>query len=191
MLRSDAAPEDMKHLRLHNGTIWRWNRPLIGVDPSAGAHLRIEHRVIAAGPSILDIIANSALYFGLVRGVADRLTNFTDRLDHARARHNFYAAARHGLDAEMYWLDETRGPARSLLLDRLLGLAADGLRSFDLDADDAAEYLGVIEQRLHRRRTGSDWQRRFVARYGPDMAVLTGAYWERQESGAPVSEWDL
>jgi hypothetical protein len=28
----DEPPESLAHLRLHNGTIWRWNRPLIGFD---------------------------------------------------------------------------------------------------------------------------------------------------------------
>ena len=56
----DEPPERLAHLRLHNGTIWRWNRPLIGFDDSGAPHLRIEHRVVPAGPTVSDSIANAA-----------------------------------------------------------------------------------------------------------------------------------
>ena len=60
----DDPPEAMRHLRLHNGVIWRWNRPLIGFDESGAPHLRVEHRILPAGPTFIDMMANAALYLG-------------------------------------------------------------------------------------------------------------------------------
>ncbi|MEO1131252.1 MAG: glutamate--cysteine ligase, partial [Cyanobacteria bacterium J06639_1] len=69
-IQLDDDPSTFSHLRLHNGTIWRWNRPLVGFDPDSSPHLRIEHRVIPAGPTTLDTIANAAFFFGLTHALA-------------------------------------------------------------------------------------------------------------------------
>ena len=91
------------HIRLHNGTIWRWNRPLLGFDFDGQPHVRIEHRVVPAGPTIADCIGNAAAFLGLVRALVDAETPIEVELDFATARDNFYAAARHGLDASLRW----------------------------------------------------------------------------------------
>ena len=185
-----AEPADrLPHLRLHNGTIWRWNRPLLGFETDGAPHLRIEHRVMPAGPSIPDLIANAALYYGLVHALARATPPVTAALPFALSRENFYAAARDGLRAEIVWLNGRRAPLRQLLLEELLPLARRGLRALEIDADDADDYLGIVAARVDSGRTGSDWQKRFLARHGPDLAVLTLAYLERQRSGQPVHEW--
>ena len=185
-----AEPDErMPHLRLHNGTIWRWNRPLIGFEPDGTPHLRIEHRVMPAGPSIPDTIANAALYYGLAHGLARTLPPVETVLDFAQCRANFYAAARHGLRAEVVWLHGQRGSLRDLLLKELLPLARRELQALDLDAADVAQYLDLIAARVASGRTGADWQQRFLARNGPDLEALTLAYLERQQSGKPAHEW--
>jgi len=187
----DEPEQLLPHLRLHNGTIWRWNRPLVGFGDRGVPHIRIEHRVVPAGPTVDDSIANAAFYFGCVRALSGMASPPERRLPFSRARNNFYQAARHGLDAELEWLDGTRGGAVTLLRQQLLPLAAEGLERLGIDPDEAAHWLGIITRRLETGRNGAVWQRAWVNRHGRDMAALTEAYMERQESGRLVHEWTL
>jgi gamma-glutamyl:cysteine ligase YbdK (ATP-grasp superfamily) len=186
----EAPDAQMRHLRLHNGTIWRWNRPLIGFDEDGTPHLRIEHRVLPAGPTVTDSIANAAFFYGLVHALATREAAPELELPFATARDNFYAAARDGLDAQLTWLDGRKRPVSSLLLDQLIPLARYGLGLLDIDAGDRDLYLGIVKARLHNGCTGANWQRAYVARHGSDMQALTEAYYQRQQSGLPVHDWD-
>ncbi|MFO7640371.1 MAG: glutamate--cysteine ligase [Candidatus Competibacteraceae bacterium] len=179
----------LPHLRLHNGTIWRWNRPLLGFEADGTPHLRIEHRVMPAGPSLPDTIANAALYYGLVHELARAAPPRGPALDFALSRANFYAAARDGLRAEVVWSNGRRLPLRQLVLEELLPLARRGLEALELDAADVTLYLDIIAARVVSGRTGADWQTRFLAQHGPDLTVLTLAYLDRQRSGRPVHEW--
>ncbi|VAW76419.1 hypothetical protein MNBD_GAMMA13-1120, partial [hydrothermal vent metagenome] len=127
----DDPVEQMRHLRLHNGTIWRWNRPLIGYDDDATPHLRIEQRVLPAGPTVPDCIANAAFFYGLVQALAVSDIPPEVQLPFATARDNFYAVARDGLDAQITWLDGRKLSVQSLLLDRLIPQAHYGLNLLD------------------------------------------------------------
>ena len=187
----EAPAEELAHLRLHNGTIWRWNRPLIGFEADGTPHLRIEHRVVPAGPSVLDTMANAAFFFGLVSALAQAEPPPESRLEFSTARDNFYTAARLGLRANLRWLDGRTVPVQQLLGEHLLPLARSGLERLDIASADIALYLGVIAERLRRGRNGARWQREFVAAHGRDMPALTAAYRERQDSGAPVHEWTV
>jgi gamma-glutamyl:cysteine ligase YbdK (ATP-grasp superfamily) len=187
----DEPLEQVGHLRLQNGTIWRWNRPLIGFEANGTPHLRIEHRVMAAGPSVLDTIANTALFYGLVHFYGEQAELLAALLPFEQCRKNFYTAARKGLNAEIVWLDGKPVVLRQLLLEKLLPLAKQGLESLDINRDDIQTYLGVIEARVSTGRTGASWQRDFVASHGPDMCVLTKTYLEQQRRGTPVHEWSL
>ena len=180
----------LSHIRLHNGTIWRWNRPLLGFDFDGQPHLRIEHRVVPAGPTIADCIANAAVYLGLVRALVDAQTPIETDLDFAAARYNFYAAARQGLDAPLRWRHGMRS-ARELLLEELLPEASAALARLDIPDDDIDRFLGLVTQRVESNTNGAVWQRRWVEKYGADFGALTNAYVEAQESGAPVHEWSL
>jgi gamma-glutamyl:cysteine ligase YbdK (ATP-grasp superfamily) len=186
----DAPQSDMRHLRLHNGTIWRWNRPLIGYDDDGTPHLRIEHRVLPAGPTVIDSIASAAFFYGLVHALAVRDVAPEQQLPFATARDNFYAAARDGLDAQITWLDGRKLPVVPLLLDQLIPLARYGLGLLDIDARDRDLYLGIVRDRIYNACTGCNWQRAWVARHGNDMQALTEAYFERQQRGEPVHSWD-
>lgn len=188
---SDAAPECMEHLRLHNGTIWRWNRPLIGFDAQGQAHLRIEHRVIPSGPSTLDAIANAAFYYGVVTALSAQPLAAESALAFDRARDNFYRAARLGLRAQLHWLDGKAHNARELLQGVLLPMAYQGLQTLGIADSDAREYLDIIAGRLHTSTNGAAWQRAFVQKNGADMRALTQAYQEQQNSGQPVHEWKI
>jgi gamma-glutamyl:cysteine ligase YbdK (ATP-grasp superfamily) len=188
-LLSDDDPARFPHLRLHNGTIWHWNRPLIGFDEDGATHVRIEHRVLPAGPSLLDMVANAAFYVGLVSALATLSRPVEADVSFDAARANFYAAAREGLDADIAWLDRRLRPVHTLLLGELLPMARQGLREQGVDADEIERWIGIVEQRVRTRRTGSAWQRGFVEHRGRDLQRMLAAYFEHQRSGAPVHEW--
>ncbi|MDX5332465.1 MAG: glutamate--cysteine ligase [Gammaproteobacteria bacterium] len=179
----------LPHLRLHNGTIWRWNRPLLGFDEDGRPHIRIEHRVMPAGPTVVDQVANAAFFYGLVQALA--ADDMEARLPFARARDNFYAAARRGLAATIRWDDDRHVPIRELILHTLLPAAREGLRQLAIAPDDIARYLDIIQARAETTQNGAEWQRRWVTVHGRDMARLTEDYLRRQWQGRPVHEWDL
>jgi hypothetical protein len=179
------------HLRLHNGAIWRWVRPLIGFDAAGEGHVRLEQRVLPSGPTVLDMLANAALYFGLAHALASQPRAAEADLPFAAARANFYAAARHGLQAELTWLDGRRHAARDLVLDAALPLARQGLRGFGLSAAEIEHYLGVVEARVKSGQTGAAWQVQRLARVAGDVHRVMDDYLENQRAGAPVHEWAL
>lgn len=190
-IESTAPPESLPHLRLHNGTVWRWNRPLIGFEADGSPHLRIEHRVLPAGPSLIDMIANAAFYTGLVTYLASEATPPETGLAFTDARANFYAAARHGLDARLRWNGTDGNPVRELLLEELLPMARHGLRMCDVEEDELERYFDILVARAQGGCTGATWQRAYVGRHGRDFLRLCAAYLEHQRSGAPVHEWEL
>lgn len=189
-MKFDSPANEMNHLRLHNGTLWRWNRPLIGFEDGE-PFLRIEQRVVPAGPTILDSFANSAFYYGLTHVLYNMETPPEDIQDFATARDNFYRCAQLGMDAHIVWLDGNKHQAKTLLLKTLIPMANDGLNNLGVDSSEISKFLGIIEKRVQNGRNGANWQRAFVARNGNNMKALLIAYMERQQSGVPVHEWDL
>ena len=187
---ADAAPGKFAHVRFHNGTIWRWNRPLIGFDHDGQVHLRIEHRSVSAGPTIRDCVANAALFFGLVRGLGLEQEAIETQLSFETVRANFYAAARNGIGTELVWRN---GPlsARALLLDELLPLARRGLAHYGIPEAEVDEHLGLVEARVECGQNGSEWQQRWVRAHGLDANQLVMAYLERQNQGEPVHTWTI
>jgi len=188
-IQFDEPSREMRHLRLHNGTIWRWNRPLVGYDDDGTPHLRVEHRVLPAGPTVIDSIASAAFFYGLVHALASDAVVPEGQLPFATARDNFYAAARDGLDAHITWLDARKLPVQALLLEQLVPLASYGLDLLDIAAEDRDRYLGIVRERIRNACTGSNWQRAYLRRHNCDMQALTEAYYERQQTGTPVHDW--
>ncbi len=188
----DDPPEAMRHLRLHNGVIWRWNRPLVGFDESGAPHLRIEHRILPAGPTFIDMMANAALYLGLARALAmagrGAGGNGAGGLAFNDARRNFYSAARFGLDAKLDWPGAGETAADRLLLERLIPDARAGLHDLGVAEDG---FLDIVEARVRTRQTGAAWQRNALEARGGDLYGLMAAYCERQRSGAPVHQWEM
>jgi hypothetical protein len=189
-LHFDDPPAALRHLGLHNGTIWRWNRPLIGIEPDGRAHLRIEHRILPAGPSMTDMMANAALYVGLVHELVMRGMADAPELGFAAARENFYAGARLGLEARMQWPGTSGLSADALLLRHLIPAARAGLTRLGV-ADDGDGLIDIVEHRVATGQTGAAWQRQSLAANAGDFRQMMAAYCERQRSGAPVSQWAL
>ena len=187
---------DLSAFRLHNGTIYRWNRPCYGVHDGK-AHLRIENRTLPAGPTILDEMANAALFFGLMAAGPDHYGDMRSRIDFGEVKANFVAAARLGLKAQFSWLDGKSYSAADLLVGELIPLAREGLAQHDVSRTDADRYLGVLEERVTSGRTGAQWALDSFTRLGDvatgdeRMRALTAATHKRQITSNPVHEWDL
>ncbi|MEV6166220.1 glutamate--cysteine ligase [Streptomyces sp. NPDC052052] len=188
-------------LVLHNGTVYRWNRPVYGLADGV-PHLRVENRVLPAGPTVTDVIANAALYYGLVRALAEEPRPVWTRLPFTAAAENFDTACRHGIDAELIWPRPgrsgalTRVPAVKLVRDELLPLAAAGLDAWNIERADRERYLGVIEERCKRRVNGASWQvdtyhraREAGLERHAALAATTRRYAELMHSGEPVHSW--
>lgn len=179
----------LSHLRLHNGTIWRWNRPLLGFNERGQPHIRIEHRAIPAGPTFIDMIANVAFYYGLQNYWAHMLKNGYALPEFNITESNFYTAAKHSFDHTINWFGK-HIKSVELFQNILLPQAEEGLSMMSISLSDIRKYLTIIAERTENRQTGASWQRKYVATHKCDMVELTRIYHQFQESGAPVHTWD-
>ena len=183
-------------LRMHNGTVWRWNRACYGVADGI-AHLRIENRALPSGPTVQDEMANAAFFVGLMVALPYEYGAIAKRLSFDDAKGNFFAAARHGLNAQLRWLDGKSLSATFLILNELLPLARAGLKQSKVDSIDIDKYLGVLEERVRSGQTGAQWMlASLTALNGSDPVdmltrTLTAAILARQKEGKPVHEWKL
>lgn len=192
------GPPPLRALRLHQGTVWRWNR--VVYDPAAGGHLRIELRSLPAGPTPLDMAANAALLVGLTMGLAGRADRLVETFPFQYAELNFYRAARDGMDARLLWPSSgppsPRETGACALLATLLDTALDGLDALGVDAGESARLLGVIGDRVACGTTGARWQRRALLAHEARgvgrrdaLARMFADYLEHSAAGRPVHEW--
>ncbi len=156
----DGGTPDSAELRLHNGTIYRWNRPVYDIADGV-PHLRVENRLLAAGPTVADTIANAAFYFGLVRHLAESERPLWSQMSFSAAEENFHVAAQQGVDAQIYWPGIGQVRATELVLRRLLPMAAEGLDAWGVEGEVRDRLLGIIEQRCLLGTNGAEW---FVGR---------------------------
>ncbi len=146
----------LAELRLHNGTIYRWNRPVYDVVQGL-PHLRVENRVLPSGPTVVDMMANAAFYFGLVKALADDERPIWSQMSFSAAEENFHCAARDGMAAQVYWPGIGNLSASELVLRRLLTRAAEGLDSWGIDPTERDRLLGIVERRCLTGRNGATW----------------------------------
>jgi hypothetical protein len=187
----------LAELRLHNGTIYRWNRPIYDVVDGR-PHLRVENRLLPSGPAVLDICANAAFWFGLVRSLVAEERPLWTRMSFAAAEDNFHAAAREGIEAVVFWPGVGEVPVSELVLRRLLPAAAEGLAAAGVAAQDSDRLLGVIERRCVTMQTGASWQAATYHRLldgglARDEALrqMTVRYREHMHANEPVHDWPL
>lgn len=192
-IKKGEAPS-LEALGLHTGTIYRWNRPCYGIS-NGKPHLRIENRVIPAGPTTQDAIANMAFFFGLMSGFSHTYPDVSTLMDFDHAKHNFYSAAHLSLNAQFRWIDGKTWPARDLILKELLPIAHSGLAMSKVDKDDATRFLNIIEERVQSGKTGSFWVLNsfdsIKNKCPRDIALssITSGMIQRQKSGKPVHLW--
>src|SRR4051794_3404264 len=186
----------LHELRMHNGTIWRWNRPVYDIQRGQ-PHLRVENRVLPAGPTIVDVMANGALYYGLLQVLARADRPVWSQMSFAAAEDNFNEGARRGIHAQLYWPGMGTVPVTELVLRRLLPMAHEGLAAWGVDTAVSDRLLGVIERRCLNHRNGAEWQaetfHRFDAERNLDrrdaLREMLGRYVEHMHSNEPVDSW--
>jgi hypothetical protein len=186
-------------LRMHNGTIYRWNRPVYDVHRGK-PHLRVENRVLPAGPTVVDVLANGAFYYGALRTLAEQERPVWSQMSFKAAEDNFEAGARHGIHAQIYWPGLGEVPATELVLRRLLPLAQEGLAAWGVDSSVSDRLLGVIERRCIGQMNGAEWQARAFHQIDDERQPLNRQdslremlrrYVEHMHTNEPVHSWPL
>jgi gamma-glutamyl:cysteine ligase YbdK (ATP-grasp superfamily) len=196
VLESGHTP-NLAELRLHNGTIYRWNRPVYDVVDDV-PHLRVENRVLPAGPTVADTMANAAFYFGLTRTLAEHERPVWSQMSFSAAEENFHVAARQGIDAHLYWPGLGQVPATELVLRRLLPMARAGLDAWGVEREESERLLGIVEQRCTSGRNGATWfAERVAGRRGDSEGDRLGAlrsalndYRAHMHTNDPVHTWE-
>lgn len=197
--RGAGDAPSLAELRLHQSTVWLWNRPVY--DNAGGGQLRIEMRALPAGPTAIDMVANAAFHIGLAEGLRGQINRLLPSLPFRLAEYNFYRAAQFGLDARILWPEPNQSSFAEqtvgALVKRLLPVAQQGLTAIGVDAQEADRYLAVIEARLARRQTGATWQlQRFVALAQTlpaqqALAAMLEEFMALSEDNVPVARWPL
>ena len=192
---SKGGIPDLGALSLHNGTVWRWNRLCYGITEGR-PHLRIENRALPAGPTIVDEVANAALFYGLMQAFETDAAKVPQRIDFEDARLNLFSSAQHGVDARLTWLDGQRQSARDLLLQRLIPAAREGLEVLQVPGSDIDHYLGIIEARTTTGRSGARWLLDSLENVPVEAREslcrdAVRIMRDRQGCAVPVHEWEL
>jgi len=184
-------------LQVHNSTVYRWNRPCYGISDTGKPHLRIENRVLPAGPTVVDEIANAALWLGAVVGCAKEWGDIRKKMSWEDVRDNFEKAARFGMDSKFTWFKDKKITVTDLVQHELIPLAKEGLASQGIDSGDIDFYMDIISQRAKLNLNGARWQLRAFTKLKKEtsmdeaITVMTSAIYENQALGKPVHTWEL
>ncbi len=187
---------NLSELRLHNGTVYRWNRPVYDVVRGR-PHLRVENRVLPAGPTVVDTMANAVFYFGLVRALAEQDRPLWSQMSFSAAEENFHRGARRGISAELYWPGFGYLPVGELVLRELLPLAYQGLDRWGVAPDERDRLLGIVERRVLAGKNGATWLAATLRELESDghldrleaLRETLRRYVERMHANTPVHEW--
>src|SRR5699024_7300738 len=191
----DGIPPQLNALQVHNGTVYRWNRPCYGVTDGK-AHLRIENRVLPSGPTVTDEMANTAFWLGLMNKMEDYYPDIREVMEFDNARHNFVAASKMGLDTNFRWINGKRTNAVDLIKEELLPIAREGLQKAYITPNDINHYLSIISKRVEKGQTASTWMinnyRNLLSEDNAQeqaLAAITTAMIKNQKKGEPVHQW--
>ncbi len=197
MITEGKVPK-LRALQVHNSTVYRWNRPCYGISPNGQPHMRIENRVFAAGPTVVDEIANSAFWIGAMMGMANRLDDITKKISYADIRDNFAKSSRYGIDSKFTWFKDKKISAEDLILKELIPLAREGLKANKVATADIDKYLGIIKERAKGHTNGARWQLRaytkLIGETTRDEALtcLTASIIKNQnEKDMPIHKWKM
>ncbi len=196
-LLDEGRTPKLQELRLHNGTVYRWNRPVYDVV-GGRPHLRVENRVLPAGPTVADVMANAAFYYGAIRVLAEEERPVWSKMSFSTAHENFLECAKRGMDARVYWPGLGEVTTDELVLRRLLPMAHEGLERWGVATEVSDRYLGIIESRAKLGVNGATWQADAVKVFenrGMDRAQALSAmlelYCQGMHSNEPVHTWEL
>lgn len=194
MIEAGITPK-LRALQIHNSTVYRWNRPCYGISPNGKPHLRIENRVMPAGPTPVDAAANAAFWLGAMIGMSLHYDDITQHLDFADVRDNFGKAAKFGIDSTFNWFKDKKIQANELILKELLPLAKEGLKHQKVNDKDINHYLGIVEARAKENKTGARWVLRSYTALKEQvtsdeaLTCLTAATVRNQKQNIPVHTW--
>jgi CBS domain-containing protein/gamma-glutamylcysteine synthetase len=194
LIQEGITPK-LRALQIHNSTVYRWNRPCYGISPNGKPHLRIENRVMPAGPTPVDETANAAFWLGCMVAMGDHYPDITKHIDFVDTRDNFLKSAKFGIDTTFTWMKDKKVPVTELILKELLPLAKEGLTKQKVNPADISKYLDIIESRAKEHKTGARWAlRTFTAlkkEVSNDEAVtaVTAAIVKNQKENKPVHTW--
>ena len=194
-IQSGKAPS-LEALSVHNSTVYRWNRPQYGISPNGKPHLRIENRVMPAGPSVPDMMANAVFWLGAMKGMALAYDDVRKHMDFSSLRDNFGRAARVGLGAEFSWMKNKKISAQQLILKELIPMAEAGLKSCKVSSRDISDYLGIIKERVKKKTNGAIWMldsyshllKQKVSK-DETLSTLTYAIMTNQKKDLPIHKW--
>lgn len=195
VLKSGKIPS-LNAWRMHNGTIWRWNRACYGIMNEKPS-LRVEARFLPAGPTVADEMANSAFFLGLMTALPEEFGDVRKRMKFDDAKANFFSVARNGLNTQLTWLDGKSYRTSRLILEELLPHARNGLKAMKIDSADIERFLGIIEERVRAEKTGAQWMIDSLENMDEKVKLnvrlknLTETMKKNQESGKPVHQWKL
>jgi CBS domain-containing protein len=194
MVRNGQTPK-LRALQIHNSTVYRWNRPCYGISPNGKPHLRIENRVMPAGPTPVDEVANAAFWLGCMVAMGQQHSDITKHIDFADARDNFLKSAKFGIDTTFTWMKDKKVPVTELILKELLPLAKEGLKSRKVKPADISKYMDIIEARATQHKTGARWALRTFTALKKEVTndeaitVVTAAIVKNQKENKPVHTW--
>jgi len=195
-VKAGEVPE-LHALRMHNSTVYRWNRPCYGISDNGKPHLRIENRVIPSGPTILDEVSNAAFWLGAMTGIEDSYEDVRKVMQYEDVRDNFFKAATQGIDTRFNWCGDSKVSACDLILQEILPMARHGLKKMNVDQQDIDLYMGVIEERAKQHSNGARWTLRAytalkkISSIDEALTVLTSTMAEHQNQDIPVHTWPM
>jgi len=187
----------LRSLQVHNGTVYRWNRPCYGISDTGKPHLRIENRVLPSGPTVLDEVANAALWLGCMVQMYDDVGDIRHKMSFEDVSDNFSKATKFGIDSKFTWMYDQKVPAVQLVLDELIPRARKGLEMRQVDPESIDRYMDVVESRAREHMNGARWMLRSYTKLKKEttedeaLTVLTFAMSENQKQGLPVHQWKM
>lgn len=196
MIQKGEAPK-LRALQVHNSTVYRWNRPCYGISDNGKPHLRIENRVLPAGPTMLDEMANAAFWLGAMVGMSDEIDDIREHIEWEDVSDNFGKAAKFGIDSKFTWFKDQKIAVSDLVLKKLLPIARKGLEKRKVNKADIDRYLGVIEQRAKKQMNGARWQLRAYSKFLKEtsrdeaLTCLTASIIKNQRTEKPIHTWKM
>ena len=194
-IRNGRIPR-LRALQLHNSSVYRWNRPCYGISDNGKPHLRIENRILAAGPTVVDEIANAAFWLGAMVGMKNHYGDVTKLLSYEDIRDNFDKACKFGIDSKFNWINDSKISAVDLIKEELIPLAKKGLEIQGIDKEDISKYIGIIEGRAQKQMNGARWMLRTFTKLKKEtsvdeaLTIMTATMVKNQNLSKPVHTWE-
>ena len=179
---------ELHHFSLHNGTIWRWIRPILDRDKDGKHTLRLELRALPSGPTLIDTQVNIWFFIGLIEGFVKSKIDL-QKIPFETLKDDFYSVAKTGLNTKFHEPKDTKKVSlKEWILNDGLSLTKIGLDSFGIA--DADEYLNIIKERTSNGQNGASWQLEHFKKFN-NIPKLMEDYMKNSEQNIPVHKWSL